>query len=531
MPLLVANVPFDPAMSTATLLARHLRVAEEEVVGSQLVRKSLDARQRVKKWVAVFRVELADEGKVLRQEISGVRAWRPRDDGRYGLDAARPPRRAFPPSVRPIVVGAGPAGLFAALYLAESGAPVTLLERGSPVEQRTGEVNGFWRGQRELDGESNLVFGEGGAGTFSDGKIYTRRRDGELGYIFRKLVDFGADPAVLQESWAHLGTDRIRGLLPPLRAALRDLGVTVRFRSHVVELIVEDGRCAGVVLAGGERVEGAPVLVAAGHSARDSAEMMLRGGAAARPRGIAIGARVEHPQALVDEGRYGAGARERDQLPPASYRLSHHPDRGAVARTFCMCPGGMVVPAMNHAGTVVVNGMSFAARRAFWANSAVIVEVPAERYGGTDPMAGFRWQDRIERRAFELADGTYAAPAQRAADFLHRAPTRELPRTSYPLGVVPVSLHDVLPPGVCRTLAAALRGFDRQIRGFAGEDGVLIAPETRTTSPIQFLRDEHLCSTTLPQLFPIGEGAGYAGGIISSALDGLRAARAIVADF
>jgi uncharacterized FAD-dependent dehydrogenase len=383
-------------------------------------------------------------------------------------------------------------------------------------------VNGHWRGQLPLDPENNLLFGEGGSGTFSDGKIYTRRRDGELGVIFRRLVEFGADEAVLQDSWAHLGTDRIRALLPPFRERLRELGVDLRFHTRVQSLVVEKGVCRGVVLGDGSVVEGGPVFVATGHSARDAVRMLLDAGAAAEPRGIAIGARIEHPQTLVDRARYGA---DRGELPPATYRLALHPDDGAApARTFCMCPGGMVVPAAEQDGRVVVNGMSFAARRAFWANSAVIVEVPASAYGATDPMAGFRWQDAIERRAFEMGGGTGAAPAQLAVDFLAGRMSTALPRTSYPLGVVPGDLRELLGPLVTDGLERALHAFERTIPGFAGPDAVLIAPETRTTSPVRFLRDERRCSTTVEDLFPIGEGAGYAGGIVSSALDGLRAA-------
>ncbi|MCA9569303.1 MAG: FAD-binding protein, partial [Myxococcales bacterium] len=401
--------------------------------------------------------------------------------------------------------------------------PVRLIERGGPVEDRVPAVNDFWRGRADLDPENNLIFGEGGAGTFSDGKIYTRRRDGELGFIFRRLVDFGADPKALEEAWAHLGTDRIRAILPPFRARLRELGVEVRFHTRVERLLVEDGAVRGVELAGGEVMEGGPVLMATGHSARDSVQMLLDAGAAAEPREIAVGARIEHPQTLIDSGRY---KQERGDLPPASYRMAHNPDDGRRAHTFCMCPGGMVVPASNHPDRVVVNGMSFAARRAMWANSAVIVHVQPEDYGATDPMAGFRWQDAIERACFEHTGG-YRAPAQRVSDLLAGRASTDLPRTSFPMGVMPTDLRLVLPEVVIEGMIAAILHFDREIPGFAGEDAVLIAPETRTTSPVRFARDERQCSTTVEGLFPVGEGAGYAGGIVSSALDGLRAARAI----
>ncbi len=524
MALLVGNVPWPGEEGDPTpALAARLEIAPDAIVASSLIKKSLDARRAEPTWFALYRVEVEDEAEVLHRAPASVRAWNERDDLRYGRVDWHPAPRAWG-DARPIVVGAGPAGLFAALVLAESGARVLVLERGEPVEDRVRTVNDNWRGRAPLDPQSNVVFGEGGAGTFSDGKIYTRRRDGDLGYIFRRLVDFGADPGILQESWAHLGTDKVRAILPRFRERLLALGAEIRFRAQVRDLVVEDGACRGVVLADGTVERGHPVIVAAGHSARDTAEALLRAGVHAEARPIAVGARIEHPQGLVDAARYKG---ERGDLPPASYRLAFNPPDGRRAHTFCMCPGGMVVPATNHPGRVVVNGMSFAARRAFWANSAIIVEVGPEDYGGDGPLAGYAWQDAIERACFEAAGGDYRAPAQRVVDLLAGRASTELPRTSFPQGVTPVDLRAVLPAPVIEGMIAAIRHFDETLPGFAGPDAVLIAPETRTTSPVRFLRDERSCAIGVTELYPVGEGAGYGGGIVSCALDGFRAARAI----
>ena len=525
MAVLVSNVPVLASDAPDfEVLRDRLGLGHDHVLGWRLVKKSLDARQKVPVWRGVYRLEVHDEDALLARH-RGVRRWTERDDARYGeATVIDPVPRRWEAGHHVVVVGAGPAGLFAALFLAESSARVTLLDRGGPVKDRVKAVNGFWRRKVGLDSENNLLFGEGGAGTFSDGKIYTRRRDGDIGYVLRRFVDFGAKRDILKEGWAHLGTDQVRAMLPRFRSRLAELGVDVRYHCGVTDLVVEAGEVRGVVTSDGT-IFGDEVIFAPGHSARDSVRMLVERGAAAVSRPVAIGARIEHPQTVIDEARYG---RARETLPPASYRLAHDDGAGLKVRTFCMCPGGIVVHASNQDGRVVVNGMSFAAQRAFWANSAVVVEVEPEAFGHDGPLAGYAWQEEIECRAFELAGSSHAAPAQRVVDFLAGRRSEDLPKTSYPLGITSVDLHDVLPEAVCNGLKRGLQEFERKVPGFAGDQAVLIAPETRTTSPIRFLRDDGGQSTTIRGLYPTGEGAGFGGGIVSCALDGIRAARDIV---
>lgn len=524
MALLVSNVASDGEGDPTGALCRALGIRKQELRAYELVRKSLDARHGKHVWRSTWKVEVEDEAATLKKAAS-ARVWTERDAVRHGFAEARIAAPASKARMRPIIVGAGPAGLFAALYLAEAGHPGVLLDRGQAVDGRVKAVNGFWRNQLPLDPDNNLLFGEGGAGTFSDGKIYTRRRDGDLGWIFRRFVDFGADPEILHDAWAHLGTDKVRAVLPVFRNRLAELGVEVRYGAKVVDLVKQGDRVAGVRLADGSVIEGSMVIVGAGHSARDAMAMLVNAGAAAEARPIAVGARIEHPQQIIDKGRYHLD--DRGELPAASYRLAFNPKSGRSAHTFCMCPGGMVVPAMHHEGTVVVNGMSFSAQRGFFANSAVIVDVSVADYGASDPLAGYRWQEAIERRAFEVASGTFRTPAQRVVDFLEGRPSDDVGKVSYPMGVAPGDLAAVLPPAIVDGMRAAIRDFGRKIPGF-DQQGVLMAPETRTTSPVRLLRGPGGESTSLPGLFPIGEGAGYGGGIISCAFDGMRTAKAIV---
>jgi uncharacterized protein len=530
MALMVSNVPWTKDGNPREQLCQHLQISNEAVLEFELLKRSVDARRRPPVWQANYRVVLQDEPGVLSRKLHGVRAYSDRDKKRYQQVQLDLNQDMFPPNHRTIVIGAGPAGMFGALRFAEGGSSVLLIERGGAVEDRHYHVRDFWR-HRKLNPQSNVVYGEGGAGAFSDGKIYTRRRDGELGWVFRRLVDFGADPEILEEGWAHLGTDKIREILPNLRNRIVELGSEVRFDTVVTELIVENGRCVGVRMDDGKEEYADVVVVATGHSARDSWKMMLSAGAKAEQRSIRIGARIEHPQKMIDVSQYGT---ERGDLPAASYRLVSRPSKDGGKRgahTFCMCPGGTVVGATSEEGRIVVNGMSYSGRKAFWANSAIIVEVTKEDFGSDDPMAGVYFQDRLERKAFELGGGDFNAPAQRVVDFLQEVPSIDLPRTSYTQGVTPSNLWDLFPRPIAEGLREAIQFFDRKIKGFAGAEGVLIAPETRTTAPLCFLRTDKMEAVGLPGMMPIGEGAGYAGGIASAALEGFRAAEVQMLQF
>ena len=415
MALLVSNVLWKKEGDEKNRLATHLQISEKEILSYLLVKRSVDARRRPPVWQANYRVEVRQEKLLLDKKMHGVREFTARDEKRYKKPDFNVSGLNWGDDYRAIIVGAGPAGLFSALRFAETGAKVLLIERGGPVEERHYSVRDFWR-HSKLDPESNVVYGEGGAGAFSDGKIYTRKRDGDLGWVFQRWVDFGADPEILEEGWAHLGTDKIRKILPNIRQRILELGGEIRFNCRVDELLIEKGICVGVRLGDGKIERGSLVVMATGHSARDSWKIMLRAGAKAEARPIRIGARIEHPQQLIDKGQYGT---ERENLPPASYRFISRPSKKQdirSAHTFCMCPGGTIVAASNHPDRVVVNGMSYSKRQAWFANSAIIVEVKLEDFPDQDQefsgiLNGMYFQDQIEQKAFALGGGEFAAPA------------------------------------------------------------------------------------------------------------------------
>lgn len=438
----------------------------------------------------------------------------------------------LPLSAPPVVIGAGPAGLLAALQLAEHGYKPLLLERGKPVAQRVQDVQRFWQ-TGEFNPASNVQFGEGGAGTFSDGKLTTRVNDPMMAEILQLFVDAGAPENILYEHKPHVGTDKLRAMVQGLSRRIAELGGSVRYDAHVVDLDIKNNAVQGVILDGGERLAGGAVVLACGHSARDTYAMLARRGVGIVAKPFAIGVRIEHPQELIDRAQYGSFAGHH-LLGAADYALVYHTqDKTRTAYSFCMCPGGQVVAAASEAGGVVVNGMSMFKRDSGIANSALVVNVDSRDFGD-GALAGVEFQRRYEQLAYAAAGSSYYAPAQDLDSFLKRStPSLEcLVQPSYRPGLTACSLDKVLPAYVTDTLREGITSFGRKLAGYADGGALLTGVETRTSAPVRIERDrQSYVSLTHDLLYPCGEGAGYAGGIMSAALDGYHVARAIMERF
>ncbi|UYZ64043.1 NAD(P)/FAD-dependent oxidoreductase [Hymenobacter weizhouensis] len=432
-----------------------------------------------------------------------------------------------------LIVGAGPAGLFAALRAIELGIRPVVLERGKDVRTRRRDLAALNK-EHVVHPDSNYCFGEGGAGTYSDGKLYTRStKRGDVQRILRLLVQHGATPDILVDAHPHIGTNKLPGVVAALRDSIRAAGGEVRFDTRVDDLILEKDHLRGVVTAAGEALEADAVILATGHSARDIYELLHRRGVLIEAKPFALGVRVEHPQQLIDQAQYRRP--DRGPLPAASYALVHQTQWQGRQRgvfSFCMCPGGFIVPAATAPGEVVVNGMSPSRRDSRFANSGIVAAVELEdldlrRHG---PLAGLRLQQDIERRACQLAGGTQLAPAQRLGDFLQKKVSRELLETSYQPGLHAVVMDEVLGAGLAERLRQGFRDFGRKIPGYATNLAQLVGVESRTSSPVRIPRDrDTLEHPQVRGLFPCGEGAGYAGGIVSAAMDGERCAEAVFA--
>lgn len=500
-----------------------LGVRESDVKNAYIIKASVDARRRTNmSMVYSVGLELAadESGAVKRADKPAVTL---REEQEYTLTYGKQTLQN-----RPIVVGFGPAGMFAGLLLARSGYCPLILERGGDVDARVHAVEGFWQ-SGTLDTSTNVQFGEGGAGTFSDGKLTTRIGDPRCAWVLRELVRFGAPGEILYKAKPHIGTDLLRGIVKAIRQEIQSLGGEIRFCTQLEDIGITQGGVQSVT-AGGELIPAQAVVLAVGHSARDTFELLLSKQLALEPKPFSVGVRIEHLQSEIDKGLFGEFAGH-PALGKGEYQLSHRRGERAVY-TFCMCPGGTVVPAASEDGGVVVNGMSEFARDKANANAALVVSVDGRDFGGS-PMAAIEFQRGLERAAFAAGGGGYKAPAQTVGEFIKGRTGLETGKVqpSYALGVKPANMLDLFPQYITDMLRLGLLVFDGKLSGFAARDAVLTGVETRTSSPVRILRGESGESVSAGGLYPCGEGAGYAGGIISAAVDGLKTAESIIAKY
>jgi uncharacterized FAD-dependent dehydrogenase len=518
------KLPLDhPAAALRAALVKRLGITDDALTGYAVIRRAVDARQTAIAFIYTVDAEVRDEPAVL-QRLRDERRVSRAPDMAYRFVA----RARAGSARRPLVIGTGPCGLFAGLLLAQMGFRPIILDRGKTVRERTRDTWGLWR-NAVLDPESNVQFGEGGAGTFSDGKLYSQVKDPRhLGRkVLEEFVKAGAPPEILYVAKPHIGTFRLVGIVEALRKTVHELGGEIRFQCKVEQVEIEQGRVRGVVLASGEQIAADHVVLAVGHSARDTFQMLYDRGVHIEAKPFSIGCRIEHPQSLIDRARYGRHAGH-PLLGAADYKLVHHCRNGRSVYSFCMCPGGTVVAATSEPGRVVTNGMSQYSRNEHNANSGIVVGITPDDYPG-HPLAGIDFQRMWEQRAYEAGGGNYRAPAQRVGDFLAGRPSTApgAVTPSYTPGVCMTGLDACLPGYAAEAIREALPAFGKQIRGFAMDDAVMTGVETRTSSPIRIRRNADYQSVNTRGLYPAGEGAGYAGGILSAAIDGIEVAEAV----
>lgn len=513
----------------ARAIVQRLGIPAHSLRRYHIARRGHDARKRgAIVFTYTLDVEVDDEAVLLKQFQAAPHVG-PAPDTTYQFVTRAPARLAS----RPVVIGSGPCGFMAGLLLAQMGFRPIILERGKPVRERTKDTWALWREGR-LNPESNVQFGEGGAGTFSDGKLHSGIKDPRhLGRkVLTEFVQAGAPEEILYISKPHIGTFRLVSMVEKIRASIEALGGEFRFNSRVDDVEIENGAIKALSLADGERIAADHVILAIGHSARDTFRMLHRRGVYVEAKPFSIGFRIEHPQSMIDRCRFGPQAGN-PELGAADYKLVHHCRNGRTVYSFCMCPGGQVVAATSEEGHVVTNGMSQYSRAERNANSGIVVGITPEQDYPGDPLAGIALQEQLEAHAFELGGRNYQAPGQLVGDFLAGRPSTQFGEVqpSYTPGVHLTDLGTALPDYAIAALREAIPAFDKQIRGFARTDAVLTGVETRTSSPIRIKRDDlTLQSINVRGLYPAGEGAGYAGGILSAAVDGIKVAEALALD-
>ncbi|MBR0535451.1 MAG: FAD-binding protein [Clostridia bacterium] len=506
--------------------AKALKIKNDDIKSFSLARRSIDSRKKDNIFL-VYSVEVETD---LNEDnlLAGFLPSKAFKTQRYTYTQPEA-KRSF--DLRPVVVGFGPAGMFAALTLAKAGLKPIVLERGGNVDERTKDVETFWT-QRKLNTSSNVQFGEGGAGTFSDGKLTTGIKDPRCREVFLRFAEFGAPAEILYSATPHIGTDKLKTVVKNIRNKVIELGGEVKFNTRLVDIITANGFVQGITYENPDGtttdIETDALILAIGHSARDTFELIYKKGLEITQKPFSVGTRIEHPQEHINKAQYGK-LWNSPLLPAADYKLACHPPHGRGLYTFCMCPGGTVVAASSEEGGMVVNGMSEYARDKENANCALLVGIEPP-FDTEHPLAGMYLQRDIEQKAFRIGGGDYTAPAQLLGDFLKGKPSTKLGAVnpSCPTGVTPTDIRQVLPKKVTDTIAGAIADFDRKLNGFNLYDAVLTAPESRSSSPIRICRDEFFQATRLRGLYPSGEGAGYAGGIVSAAVDGIRCAEAVL---
>ncbi len=500
--------------------SRRLAIANNEIRSLRLVRKSIDARKRRICFSYIVDLEV-DESLSFPEKIAKV--VEPEEE--IYLATVIPGTEGLPLS--PLVIGAGPAGLFCSLLLARHGYRPILLEQGQDIDRRVKSIRKFWQ-EAELNPRSNVQFGEGGAGSFSDGKLTTRIDDKRIGYILRSFVDFGADEEILYVKKPHLGTDIIRQVVKRMRQEIIELGGECYFDACLTDIKLNHSRLESIIINNEMEVPCSLLVLAAGNSAREVYRLLYRRGVSLMPKAFAVGVRIEHPQTLIDNIQFGKYAGH-PRLGAAEYNLSHHEKEGRPCYSFCMCPGGYVVGASSVPEHLVTNGMSYKARNSGIANSAIVVGVnPMDWENRT--MGGLEFQEKLERQAFIMGGGNYKAPAQYLTDFLQRLPGSSLEGSlaTHKPGVKAADLWGLFPSDISHTMQRGMEVWGKKLPSFISEQVVLTGVETRTSAPLRILRGKDLSSVDVSNLYPCGEGAGYAGGIISSAIDGLRVAEKII---